>query len=78
VVPLHQNRKWISAVAEDMDAAMGGTSGSRVEAVLMDILETLVELTGMGVYLDTDALVGGLAKPMDKKLGQLQAAKARG
>lgn len=78
VVPLHQNRKWISAVAEDMDAAMGGTSGSRVEAVLMDILSTLVELTGMGVYLDTDALVGGLAKPMDKKLGQLQAAKARG
>lgn len=28
VVPLDQNRKWISAVAQDMDAAVGG-SGSR-------------------------------------------------
>ena len=77
VVPLHQNRKWVSAVAQDMDAAMGGTSGSQVVAVLLDILAALEEITGMGIYLDTNALVGGLAKPMDKKLGQLQAAKAR-
>jgi hypothetical protein len=31
----------------------------------------------MGVYLDTDKLVGGIAKPMDRRLGQLQVQKAR-
>lgn len=75
VVPLHNNRKWINAVAEDMDSAMGG--GTRVVALLMDILDRLDLLADSGIYLDTGALVGGLAKPMDKKLGQLQAAKAR-
>ena len=77
VVPLHQNRKWINAVARDMDSAIGGSSNARVVALLMDILEVLEELSGMGIYLDTNALVGGLAKPMDRKLGQLQATKGR-
>jgi hypothetical protein len=77
VVPLHQNRKWISAVARDMDGALGGTSSARVVALLADILAALEEIAGMGIYLDTNALVGGLAKPMDRKLGQLQAAKGR-
>lgn len=76
VVPLHQNRKWISAVARDMDEALGG-SNSQVVALLTDILAALEELAGMDIFLDTNALVGGLAKPMDRKLGQLQAAKGR-
>lgn len=76
VVPLHQNRKWISAVARDMDGAIGGQS-SQVVALLMDILAAIEELAGMGIFLDTNALVGGLAKPMDRKLGQLQANKGR-
>jgi hypothetical protein len=76
VVPLHQNRQWISAVARDMDSALGG-SGSQVVALLMDILEAIEDLAGMGIFLDKDKLVGELAKPMDKKLGQLQAKKAR-
>ena len=76
VVPLHQNKQWISAVAEDMDAAMG-LSGSQVVALLSDILEAIVELAQAGIYLDGDALVGRLAKKMDNKLGQLQAKKAR-
>ena len=76
VVPLHQNRKWISAVARDMDNETSGNSGQTV-ALLQDILTALEDLIGAGIYLDTGALVGGLAKPMDKKLGQLQAAKAR-
>lgn len=77
VVPLHNNQKWIHAVAEDMDNEMGG-SGDRVVAVLLAILEVLEEISGMKIILDTGALVGGLAKPMDKKLGKLQAQKARG
>jgi len=77
VVPLHNNRKWISAVAQDMDAAFGGGSGSQIVALLMDILEAIEELAEMGIFLDKDKLVGELAKPMDRKLGQLQAKKAR-
>lgn len=76
VVPLHQNKKWISAVARDMDDAIGGQSGQTV-ALLRDILEAILAIAGMGIYLDKDRLVGELAKPMDRKLGQLQAAKGR-
>ena len=81
VVPLHQNKQWISAVARDMDNAMGGSTGSQTVALLQDILEVLETIAGAGLNLDTTALirmlVEALAKPMDKKLGQLQAAKAR-
>jgi phage-related protein len=77
VVPLHQNKAWISAVARDMDTAMGGTSSNQVTSVLLDILAAVEELLSAGIYLDTGALVGGLAKPMDRRLGQIQAAKAR-
>lgn len=77
VVPLHQNQKWIRAVARDMDGALGGASSDRVIALLMDIREALEEIAEMDIRLDTNALVGGLAKPMDRKLGQLQAARGR-
>lgn len=77
VVPLDKNKKWISAVARDMDSAIGGASGSQVVAVLMDILSALEEIAQMGICLDTGAMVGALAKPMDRKLGQIQAKKAR-
>ena len=75
VVPLENNRRWIRAVAEDMNGAIGG---SHVEALLSDILDKLIDLTNMGIYLDGKKLVGGLADPMDRKLGRLQAQKARG
>lgn len=79
VVPLHNNKKWIQAVANDMEGAFGMGAGSNAEivAVLMDILENLEQMAEIGIYLDTGALVGGLAKPMDRKLGQIQARKAR-
>lgn len=77
VVPLHNNKRWINAVAQDMDNALGGSSGQTV-ALLQDVRDLLEQLANAGIYLDTGALVGGLAKPMDRKLGQIQAAKARG
>ena len=77
VVPLHQNRKWINAVAQDMETAMGGASGGQVVALLTDILDVMAEIANGGIYLDGDALVGRLAKRMDNKLGQIQARKAR-
>ncbi len=81
VVPLHQNQKWISAVAQDMDSAITGGSGGQVVALLRDILEVLETMADAGTGLDRStlikALVDALAKPLDKKLGQLQATKAR-
>ena len=41
VVPLDQNRKWISAVAEDMNAAIGGDN-ERLQKII-DLLEQLIE-----------------------------------
>lgn len=79
VVPLHQNKQWISAVAQDMDSALGG--GGQAVALLRDILDVLEAIAGTDYGMNRDAmvraLVDTLAKPMDKKLGQLQAAKAR-
>lgn len=77
VVPLERNKQWISAVARDMDTAMGGASGGMVAALLTDIRGLLEDISEMGIVLDTGAMVGGLAKPMDRKLGQIQAQKAR-
>lgn len=77
VVPLENNRKWIHAVAQDMNNAVSGLSGNLVEAMLSDIIALLEKIMGAGIYLDTGALVGGLAKPLDQKFGQIAARKAR-
>ena len=77
VVPLEHNKRWISAVARDMGTALGSSDGQTV-ALLQDVRDLLEQLVGAGIYMDTGALVGALARPMDKKLGQIQAAKARG
>lgn len=76
VVPLHQNKKWIHAVAEDMDNATSGAN-TAVLAVLQSILEQLTIIASMGITLDTGALVGALADPMDVRLGKIRAQKAR-
>ena len=78
VVPLHQNKAWISKVAQDMDVALGGNASSgQMISLLGAMLTKLEAIAEMGVYLDTDQLVGGIAKKMDRRLGQLQAQKAR-
>lgn len=76
VVPLENNRKWISAVAQDMQAAGIGSS-ERAESLLERIADTLEEIAGEGIYLDGNRLVGALAGPLDKRLGQIAVQKAR-
>lgn len=76
VVPLENNKKWISAVARDMQSE--GISGDdRTLAILSAILDLVEQLVGSGIYLDGNKLVGALAGPLDKKLGQIAAQKAR-
>lgn len=74
VVPLDQNAKWISKVANDMEKATG--SGS--QDILEDIKDILTEIKSMGLYLDGDRLVGGIAPMMDKALAKRSVASARG
>lgn len=76
VVPLEKNKKWISALANDMEG-VGIGNGKEALSVLHDIRDGIESLKAMGVYLDTGAMVGGLAEPMDKKLGRIAAQKAR-
>lgn len=42
VVPLDQNKKWVSAVAEDMNRAIGGDNEKLQKIV--DLLETLIDI----------------------------------
>ena len=81
VVPLERNKRWTQAVARDMDSALDRGSNDKIVALLQDILDVLGAMADEGAGMNRDAmvraLVDTLAKPMDKKLGQLQAAKAR-
>ena len=76
VVPLESNRRWIHAVAQDMDAEMGASG--LVVSVLTDILDKLDELSKMGLYVDGRKLAGYIAPDVDRALGRLQLQKARG
>lgn len=77
VVPLHQNKAWISRVAEDMDSALGGANGDQVVGLLAAMLTQMEEIAKMGIFIDSDKLVGGIARKMDRRLGQMQVQKAR-
>ena len=77
VVPLDKNRAWTRAVAEEMDTALGGSSGEQVTALLLDILTVLADIADMDIVLDGDAIVGRLARKIDRALGQIHAQKAR-
>ena len=82
VIPLHNNRKWIAKVAEDMTEAFGGLgSAEAAESILrkLDMLISLVQkLLSMNIMLDTGVLVGELAPAMDTELGILSEYKGRG
>jgi len=75
VVPLENNKKWISAVAEDMEAGIGG---AEVVALLDDILDAIKEVANSGIYLNGKTLVGGIARDMDSELGRISQQRIRG
>lgn len=76
VVPLQDNKKWLSALAADMKTqGIGGSA--QTDQLLTKILTALDKLTGMGVYLDGRTLVGELAPAMDTELGQLATRNGR-
>lgn len=75
VVPLDKNEKWIAAVADDMEEAIGtGNTG----AILNKMNELIETIKALKIYLDTDILVGELTPAIDTELGQIYAGKERG
>lgn len=75
VVPLENNKKWIHALAKDMNSEFGGISN---EAVLKKLDELIKAILSLRVYLNGDVLVGELAPAMDAALGDISMASTRG
>lgn len=74
VVPLENNRAWLSRVAEDLNELQRTNHPVNNEAVLNrlnKIIELLESLLGMKICLDSGALVGELAPAMDAQLGRI-------
>lgn len=81
VVPLENNRAWISRVAEDMNELQATKQpGSNIDILprLNRIIELLENLFGMQVRLDSGALVGELAPAVDARLGRMYRTASRG
>lgn len=82
VVPLENNRAWLSRVAEDLNELqmINGQpfSNENIIARLNRIIELLESLLGMNIYLDSGVLVGELAPAIDTRLGKIYSRTNRG
>lgn len=82
VVPLHNNRKWLLKLAEDLDEIQQGRqpqyNNDRLEAMMRRIIELLEMQQGMQICLDSGVLVGELATPINKRLGEIYNKNNRG
>lgn len=82
VVPLERNKKWVSAVAEDMEQAQGGYAIGEDIQRLIDLLATffpqILERMEMNVVLDDGTLVGKITPKINVKLAQMQVMNVRG
>ena len=77
VVPLENNRAWLSRVAEELNelqvqrGSFQNGNNQDVLARLNKIIELLQSLLGMNICLDSGVLVGELAPAIDARLGRL-------
>ena len=79
VVPLDQNRAWISKVAADLNEMQGNGNGAALADAIVDKLDDLLDaITGLKVYLNTGTLVGELAPAIDRSLGDMTRLRGRG
>ena len=85
VVPLDQNRAWISRVAQDMNVAVGGNNDGIISS-LAEIRDLLVQffpdvmnaLLSLGYAPDEATLARWLAPAMNKEFGRLAIQEGRG
>ncbi len=82
VVPLENNKAWLSKVAEDLNEIQHGNmrynATSNTEAVLKRIVDLLQDLATMRICLDSGALVGALTPAVDSKLSDRYIHAMRG
>lgn len=84
VVPLENNRAWLSRLAEDLNdiqVQRGSFQYGNNQDVLVRmnrIIELLESLLGMNICLDSGALVGELAPAMDAQFGKIYGHVTRG
>lgn len=81
VVPLENNRAWLSRVAEDLnELQMTKQPAESIDILprLNRIIELLENLFGMQIRLDSGALVGELAPAVDARLGRMYRTASRG
>jgi phage-related protein len=82
VVPLENNKAWLSRLANDLDQIQS----QKPQNIMNDRMETLMEhiivlLEGMQnrqICLDSGVLVGELAEPINKRLGVIYNKNNRG
>lgn len=82
VVPLENNRAWLTRVAEDLNEIQmmkrQPISDDAIMIRLNRIIELLESLLGMNIYLDSGALVGELSPAIDARLGRIYSKTNRG
>jgi phage-related protein len=80
VVPLHQNRAWISAVAKDMKAESGADNGKLQQIIdmLSDFFPQLMEASGHDIVTNDGVIVAHYAPKLNLELGKISSRKDRG
>lgn len=79
VVPLHDNKKWIRAVANDMQASLPINPTNEDSNKIIDKLEEVKQsILSLKIYLSNEVLVGELTNAYDKALGDLAISRGRG
>lgn len=83
VVPLENNKAWLSRLAVDLDQIQQGrmqqnVGSDRLESLLEYIIVLLESMKKRQICLDSGVLVGELAEPMNKKLGEIYNKNNRG
>ena len=82
VVPLENNRAWLSKVAEDLNEIQHGNlrynTNFNIESVLKRIVDLLENLANMKICLDSGAMVGELVPAIDGRLADRWSHAKRG
>ena len=82
VVPLENNRAWLSKVAADLNEIQHGNmrynTNFNTEAALERIVELLEDLTKMKICLDSGVMVGELVPAIDSRLSDRWSHARRG
>ena len=82
VVPLENNRVWLSKVAEDLNELQGNSfqngNSHQVTSLLYRIIDLLEYLTNMKICLDSGAMVGELVPAIDGRLSDRWGHAMRG